>query len=123
MTTPLRVLLVEDAEDEAFLWVGALHNGGYAVVSERVDTPAALAVALGRATWDLVLCDAALARFCGTAALELVHGQRPEVPVVVISGEAGPGEVDAESIVRAMKAGAQDYLGKDRLQRLVPAVQ
>jgi signal transduction histidine kinase/CheY-like chemotaxis protein len=118
MTTPLRVLLVEDAEDEALRWLRELRTGDFAVVWERVDASVGLEDALRRGPWDVVLCDPAVSQCTGTVALERVHALQPELPVLVISGEAGE-----ERVVQAMQAGAQDYLRKDRLQRLVPAVQ
>jgi signal transduction histidine kinase len=119
MTTPLRALLVETAEEEALLWVRELENGGYAVVWERVDSLEAMTAALGRETWDVVLCANALPRFDGTAALQLLHAQRADVPALIISAEAGE-----ELAVTAMKAGARDYLLKDSLsRRLVPTVR
>ena len=118
MTTPLRVLLIEDAEDDALLCLRELRRGGYEVVSERVETADAMADALGRGTWDIVLCDYVLPRFSGMAALKLLQDLRRDVPALMVSGEAGE-----ELAVTAMKAGAQDYLLKENLWRLVPAVQ
>ena len=118
MTTSLRVLLVEDAEDEALLWLRELASGGYAVVWERVETSEAMAAALGRERWDIVLCDSVLPRFDGTAALRLLHDLGSQVPTLIISGETGE-----ERTVAAIKGGAQDYLLKEHLRRLVPAVQ
>ena len=73
MTTPLRVLLVEDAEEDAHLWLHELGRGGYGVVFERVETSEAMADALARTAWDVVLCDSVLPRFSGTAALHLLQ--------------------------------------------------
>jgi CheY-like chemotaxis protein len=77
MTTPLRVLLVEDVEDDALRVLRELQNGGYEVVWERVDTSEAMADALDRETWNIVLCDYVLPRFSGLAALQLLQDKRP----------------------------------------------
>lgn len=118
MTTPLRALLVEDIEDEALRWLRELAAGGYAVVWQRVDTPGAMADALRKETWDVVLCDGVSPRFDAAAALQLLRSMEQTVPALIISGE--PGESRA---VAAIKGGAQNYLLKEQLQRLVPAVQ
>ena len=111
-------MLVEHAEDEARRWLRELAGGGYAVVSERVDTSAALATALRGDAWDVVLCDSVLPQLSGAEALRMLHSLRADLPAVVISGEAGE-----EPAVTAMQAGAQDYLRKDKLDRLAVAVQ
>ena len=117
-TCPLRVLLVEDSEDDAALLVRELHRGGYDLVYERVDTPAALNAALAWQPWDVVIADYAMPRFSGLLALKVVQQAGIEVPFLVVSGTIGE-----DVAVAAMKAGAHDYVMKDNLARLVPAVQ
>jgi signal transduction histidine kinase len=118
VTEPLRVLIVEDAEDDALLLVRELRRGGYAVVFERVETEEQMTAALDRQPWDLVLADYALPRFSGPRALALVKGRGLDLPFIIVSGTIGE-----ETAVAAMKAGAHDYLMKGHLARLVPAIQ
>jgi two-component system, cell cycle sensor histidine kinase and response regulator CckA len=118
MKKPLQVLLVEDVEDDARLLVCELDAGGYAVVSERVETAGAMQAALKRGSWDLVICDYQLPHFSGLAALKLLQESGRDLPFIIVSGTIGE-----DLAVAAMKAGAHDYLMKDRLARLVPAVE
>ena len=116
--TPLRVLLVEDCSEDAELLFHALSDGGYDVSAIRVDTPEAMDAALRTGTWDLVLSDYSMPRFSGPAALELLHRSGLDVPLIMVSGTVGE-----EAAVTALKAGAADFLVKDRLARLVPAIE
>ena len=115
--TPLRVLVVEDSSSDAELMLRALRLGGFEPQYERVETADAMRAALARQPWDIVLSDYYLPRFQAPAALALLREQRPEVPFIVVSGSVGE-----DTAVAAMKAGATDYVMKDRLQRLAPAV-
>jgi PAS domain S-box-containing protein len=118
MTTPLRCLLVEDSEDDAKLILRHLREDGYQVTPERVDTPEAMQAALDREPWDIIISDYKMPRFSGMAALELARASGLDLPFIIVSGTIGE-----ESAVEAMKAGAHDYVMKDRLARLVSAVQ
>ncbi len=115
--TPLRVLVIEDVEDDALLLLAELRRGGYAPDGTRVDTPAALEAALASGGWDVVLADYALPGWSALDALAMVRRRDPDLPFLIVSGV-----VDEEGAVAALRAGAQDYLPKDRLTRLVPAV-
>ena len=115
--TPLRVLVVDDSEDDALLLLRELQQGGYEPTWERVDTAEALTAALATHSWDFVLCDYVMPRFSGPAALQLIRERAPDLPVIIVSGQIGE-----EFTVAAMKAGAQDYVMKNNLARLVPAV-
>jgi signal transduction histidine kinase/FixJ family two-component response regulator len=114
----LRVLLVDDSEDDAFLVVRELERAGYEAVWQRVETAAALAEAVAREPWQLVLCDYVMPQFGGLAALRLLRHVAPDLPVIIVSGEIGE-----EVAVAAMKEGAQDYVKKGHLGRLVPAIE
>jgi len=114
----LRVLLVEDSEIDADLTIRELRRSGYDPIWERVDTPEACQAALVRQPWDLVLADYSMPRFSGLDALELVKASGLELPFILVSGTIGE-----ETAVSAMRAGAYDYLLKDRLIRLGAAVQ
>jgi PAS domain S-box-containing protein len=114
----LRVLLLESSEDDAELVVGALRRGGYEPRWRRVETIAALEAALRDAPWDVLTCEYALPDCDARAALPTVSQLAPDLPVIVVSGQ-----VDEEVAVTAMRAGAHDYVSKQRLARLVPAVE
>jgi PAS domain S-box-containing protein len=114
----LQVLVIEDSADDAILLEIELQRAGYAPVCHRVETPAALTAALARQKWDLVLADYHLPDFDGLAALAIVKGQGLDVPFIIVSGY-----ITEETAVAAMKAGAHDFVMKDKLARLGPAVE
>jgi len=117
MATLLRVLLVEDSEDDAALLVRELRKGGYAPEFQRVDTSADLEAALAHDAWDIIITDHNLPGFSSDAALATIKRAELDIPVIIVSGSIG------ESIaVEAMKNGAHDYIMKDNLARLVPAI-
>ena len=117
MADPLRVLLVEDLEEDALILVRELRRGGYDPCFERVETDEALRAALARQRWDLILADYALPHFSAPAALAAVRELALDVPFLVVSGRIGE-----ETAVAMMRAGAHDYLMKDNLVRLLPAI-
>jgi DNA-binding NtrC family response regulator len=114
---PLQVLIVEDSENDALLLEIELHRAGYQAVCHRVDSPASLKAALHRRHWDLIISDYVLPHFNGLAALALVKENGIDVPFVIVSGH-----ITDATAVSAMKAGAHDYVMKDNLARLGPAV-
>jgi diguanylate cyclase (GGDEF)-like protein len=118
MTHMLRALLVEDSEDDAALVVRELTHGGYEVSFKRVDTADALIAALDNARWDLAIGDFSMPQFSGTAALTIVRQFDTEMPFIFVSGTIGE-----DAAVAAMRSGAQDYIMKGSLKRLVPAVE
>ncbi len=115
---PLRVLLVEDSEDDALLVVHELRRGGFEVSWERVETAEAMAEALDRGPWDLILSDFRMPRFSATQALALYRERGIETPFLLVSGTIGE-----EQAAASLKAGAHDFFLKDRLTRLCPAVE
>lgn len=117
MAAPLRVLLVEDSEDDALLLLRELSKGGYVPEPARVDTVEALEAALAREAWDIVITDHNMPGFSSAAALATVKRVTPDTPVIIVSGSIGE-----DIAVEAMKSGAHDYIMKDNLARLVPAV-
>jgi two-component system cell cycle sensor histidine kinase/response regulator CckA len=118
MTASLRLLLIEDVEDDARLIVRLLQRAGYDPIYERVDTAAAVSAALDRGPWDIVISDFNMPRFSGTAALQLLRSRDPDTPLIFVSGEMGE-----DVAVEAMRTGAQDYVTKGNLGRLVPAIE
>jgi PAS domain S-box-containing protein len=117
MTRPLRALLVEDSIDDAALLVRELRRGGYEPTWERVDTVASLEHALD-ASWDVILCDYRLQRLDAPRALSVVRGRNIDTPCIILSGDVGE-----EHAVTALRSGAQDFVLKDKLTRLVPAIE
>jgi len=116
---PLRVLIVEDSEDDALLLLRELRRGGYEPIHERVDTPEAMRQALEeRGPWDVVLSDWRMPRFEAPEALAMFHATGSEAPFIIVSGKVGE-----ELAVEGMKAGAHDYVMKDNLTRLCPTVE
>jgi diguanylate cyclase (GGDEF)-like protein len=118
MVTHLRVLIIEDSPDEAELLVIALESAGYAVFSQRVDRAEALKTALEIDKWDIILCDYSMPQFDAIAALRLVQAKLLDLPFIIVSGSIGE-----ETAVTAMRMGVHDYLMKDNLARLGPAIQ
>ena len=118
MSTPVRVLIVEDSEDDALLLVRELRRAGFEPEHERVENAAAMKTALDRQAWDLVIGDYSMPHFSGTAALALLRERDPDLPFIFVSGTIGE-----DVAVEAMKAGAQDYISKGNLRRLAPAIE
>lgn len=114
----LKVLIADDSEDDALLLVRQLKKGGLTCWFERVDTAEDMRVSLNRQHWDLVVTDHNMPAFSSSEALQLVKAIQPDTPVIVVSGA-----ITDDVAVHSMKAGAQDYIMKDNLARLVPAVE
>jgi PAS domain S-box-containing protein len=118
MTGTLRVLLAEDSPTDAKLVVAALRGIGRTIDFDRVETPETMRAALASKTWDLVISDWSMPKFTGLEALAVLRDAELEIPFIIVSGTIGE-----ETAVEAMRAGADDYVLKDRLTRLVPAVE
>jgi two-component system cell cycle sensor histidine kinase/response regulator CckA len=118
MPKPLTMLVVDDSEDDTDLLVREVRLGGYDPTYRRVDTPDALKAALFEQEWNLIIGDYTMPRFSGTEALSIVRGTGIDTPFIFVSGTIGE-----DQAVAAMKAGAQDYLIKGQLKRLVPAIE
>ncbi|HFB98857.1 MAG TPA: response regulator, partial [Bryobacterales bacterium] len=118
MSERLRVLIVEDSEDDAMLVLRELRRGGFDPEMERVDNQDELRRALRQRNWDVVITDHNMPGFSSEAALETVKETGLDVPVIIVSGSIGE-----DIAVAAMKTGAHDYIMKDNLKRLVPAIE
>jgi two-component system, cell cycle sensor histidine kinase and response regulator CckA len=117
MGTPLRILLVEDSEDDATLVLREVRRGGFDVTYERVDSREAMIEAVDRGKWELVLSDYSMPTFDAPGALAVVRDRGIDLPVIIVSGTIGE-----ETAVTALKAGASDFIVKGQLARLVPAI-
>jgi signal transduction histidine kinase len=112
------LLIVEDSEKDAALVARHLQKEGYAPSYLRVDTAEAMRAALAEQPWDLVIADYAMPTLDGLGALELLKESGLDLPFILVSGV-----VADDTAVAVMRAGAHDYLAKDRLARLAPAVK
>lgn len=118
MARTLRLLIIEDSEDDALLLARELGKGGLDPAFERVETPDGLAAALDAGTWDAVISDYNMPEFSGLDALRIVQAKGLDLPFILVSGVIGE-----EQAVEAMKAGAHDFILKGRFARLVPALE
>jgi diguanylate cyclase (GGDEF)-like protein len=114
----VKLLFVEDVEDDVLLIVRELRQGGLIVDYERVESARTLEAALAKREWDIVVTDHNMPGFDSGAALEIVRSHNPDLPVIIVSGSIGE-----EVAVEAMRLGAKDYIMKDSLRRLVPAIR
>src|SRR6202050_3816403 len=114
----VRLLLVEDDEDDAVLIASRLRGVGVDVSYDRVDTAGTMIAALSRGTPDLVISDCRMPAFDSQEALRLLRDITTNVPFIVVSGQIGE-----EAAADLMRAGAQDFVLKGDLARLAPAVQ
>jgi len=118
MSDLLRVLIVEDSEDDALLLVHEFQRGGYTPVFERVHAAGTMRAALAAQTWDVITSDHAMPRFSAAEALAICRQKALDIPFIIVSGRIGEA-----SAVEMMKAGAHDYVPKDDLARLAPAMR
>ena len=118
MPKPLRILCVEDSEDDAELLLRELRKGGFSPEHCRVDNESDMRSALVNSTWDIVVSDYSMPNFDGISALNVLKRHGSDIPFIIVSANIGE-----EIAVMAMKAGAHDYIMKDKLARLVPAIE
>jgi len=118
MTQALRILNIEDSEDDALLIARRLRKAGYDLATRRVDCREDMVRALREEEWDLALCDHSLPNFDITSALEVIKQSGLDLPLVIVSGA-----IDEKSAVAAMRGGARDYVMKGNLDRLIPVIE
>ena len=118
MAEALRVLLAEDSVEDAELLMRALRHGGFEPLSQRVDTVEDLRAAVVAETWDVAICDWRLPALSASRAIDVLKHEAFEGPIIIVSGTMGE-----EHVVEAMRAGADDYVVKGNLDRLVPAIE
>ena len=114
----LRVLMVEDSPDDAELIELELTNGGYQIEALRVVSAADMATALNSADWDVIIADYSVPGFGAVPSLKLLRESGRDIPFIIVTGS-----ISDEMAVASMRAGAHDYVLKDNLLRLVPAVE
>jgi nitrogen fixation negative regulator NifL len=118
MNRTIRVLHIEDSEQDVALVTRHLSLARYNPISERVETAEAMKAALETKQWNVILCDYSLPQFNALGALALVKEMQMDIPFIIISGTIGE-----PLAVEAMRAGAHDYLMKDNLVRLAPIIE
>lgn len=118
MGRSLNVLFIEDSAEDAELTTAELARGGFSAYSERVETRHAMIDALARLEWDVILCDFRMPGFSAEAALMTLHESGKDIPFIITSGV-----VEAEDAVSLLKQGAHDFMNKEALARLVPAIE
>ena len=110
--------MVEDSETDCKLVVAELRRAGHQLVFQRVDSRELLRDALAGGEWDVVISDWAMPGFGATAALAMVQEAGLDLPFIIVSGTIGE-----ETAVDALRAGAHDFIAKDHLARLAPAIE
>ncbi len=114
----IRILIIEDSEDDTLLILHKLKKNGYTPISLRVQTSTDLKNALSENKWDIVISDHNIPGFNSGSALSIVKNTGVDIPFIIVSGSIGE-----DLAVAAMKAGAHDYIMKDNLTRLIPAIE
>jgi two-component system cell cycle sensor histidine kinase/response regulator CckA len=117
MKKDIRLLLVEDNEDDAILIERVVRKSGYNPEISRVCTAQDLTQALKNEAWDAILCDYMMPQFTVSDAMQVIRNSGFDLPFIIVSGA-----ISDETAVEMMKAGAHDYLTKNNLSRLVPAL-
>ncbi len=118
MNKPLRILIIDDSEEDADLIQKTLRNGGYDAIAQVVDSAKDMLSAMESQSWDVITSDHGMPHFNAPEALNLATQFRPLVPFIIVSGE-----IDLNLAVSLMRNGAKDYITKTELSRLVPAIE
>ena len=118
MPSALKMIIVDDSEDDAEFIQEQIKKAGYELTATRVDSADALQAALAQGDWDLVLSDHSMPGFSASAALRVLEGSGMDIPFIIVSGAIGE-----ELAVALMRLGAHDFIMKDRLSRLVPDIE
>jgi PAS domain S-box-containing protein len=114
----LRILIIEDSEDDAQLIIRALKKVGYHPIYQRIETAATLEKALQQQEWDIILCDYNLPTLNALTAIKIIQNANIETPIIIVSGAIGE-----DAAIECMRLGAQDYIMKTNLSRLGPAIE
>jgi PAS domain S-box-containing protein len=114
---PMKLLVIEDSDDDEFLLLRHLKKGGYKVTHTRVETREEMERALQDTSWDIIISDYSLPTFSGLQALEVYTEQNCDLPFIIVSGTIGE-----ETAVRALQSGAHDFVLKGKYARLLPAI-
>jgi phosphoserine phosphatase RsbU/P len=115
---PLRLLIVEDSEDDTILLVSYLADSGYDPEFERVETAEAMRAALNDRSWDAIISDYVMPHFSGMEALAILRESGLVIPFILVFGK-----IDEATAAKAIQAGADDYFTKGDFKRLIPALE
>lgn len=118
MNRKLSILIIEDSEDDVALIMREIKKGEYDPVWKRVETEEEFLKALDSNNWDIIIADYNLPHYDGLQALELVKDKGIDIPFIIVSGA-----ISEDSAINAMIKGAHDYIRKDNLKRLLPAIK
>jgi PAS domain S-box-containing protein len=118
MGKDIRILFIEDSEDDALLLLNEIRRGGFEPVSMRVETETDLRHALDYTEWDLIISDEQMPHFNATEALKISRESGKGVPFIIVSGV-----IEEDTAINAMRSGAHDFINKSNLKRLVPAIE
>lgn len=118
MDRPLKCLLIEDSEQDALLLIEMLRRGGYSPSFQRVQTEDNLRAALREKSWDVIFCDYVMPQFSAPAAYQVFRETKTNIPFIIVSGEIGE-----DLAVESLKFGADDYVLKRNLRRLIPVLE
>lgn len=117
MSKLIKVLIVEDSEDDIQLLLRELKKGGYKPTHKRVETATAMKKAL-KEHWDIILSDYKMPKFSGPEALKVLQASKLDIPFIIVSGSIGE-----EAAVDTLKEGTHDFITKMNLSRLIPAIE
>ncbi len=117
MDSPIRVLLIEDSEDDAILLLRGLKHHGLETTSERVETSEEMTHALDNNTWDIILSDYNMPHLGALAALDILKDKGISTPLVIVSGDISPKDEE-----KAKLRGARDYVMKHHLDDLIATI-
>jgi PAS domain S-box-containing protein len=118
MQKPIQVLIIEDSKVDVVLLLDEFTEGGFEPVYEVIETPEALKAALAKKEWDLIISDYSMPRFTALEAFKILQQSGLSIPFIIVSGSIGE-----ELAVQALHLGIDDYLMKDNLTRLIPAIE
>jgi len=116
--TKLKLLIVEDSEDDEKIIIRHLSHDGYEISHQRVFNKDTLSAALDQENWDVIISDHKMPGFSSYEALDILNKRKSDIPFLIVSGHVGE-----ENAIEAMRLGAHDYIMKDNLKRLTPAIK
>lgn len=118
MKSPLKILLLEDSEDDARLIIQKLEEEGFNLDWDRICTAEDMIEAMGREQWHIIIADYTMPSFSALEALDILNKMNQDIPFIIVSGTIGE-----EAAVKAIKSGAHNCIMKDKLTRLIPALE